>query len=137
MAKMGRPTKLTDELLLEARQYLDSTTSIGVQFLLPTIEGLALKLDVHKDTLYQWEEENQDFSDVLRELRNAQAEKLMQNSLQNRYNPTIAKLLLSKHGYIEQKQTDITTKGEALNALSEEERSKRSEAIDQYLEHEE
>lgn len=109
---MGRPTKLTDELIDHAWEYLESCSSMGTHQLLPTIEGLALTLHCNKDTMYEWEKQNEHFSDVLRELRDTQANKLMQNSLMNRYNPTISKLMLSKHGYIEQK--DITSDGKAL-----------------------
>jgi len=114
MARTGRPTVLTDELIESALSYLDETCNVGIQYLLPTIEGLALHLHINRDTLYAWEKESQDFSDILEELRQAQANKLMQNSLQNRYNPTISKLLLSKHGYIEKREDDITSGGEKL-----------------------
>lgn len=114
MARTGRPTKLTEELVGQAWEYLESCSSMGTHQLLPTIEGLALTLHISKETMYQWEKENDDFSDVLRELRDTQANKLMQNSLMNRYNSTISKLMLSKHGYIEQRQDDITSGGEKL-----------------------
>lgn len=111
----GRPTKLTDELIEQARQHV-LTFDISVGTLLPTIEGLALDLHISRETLYQWEKENTEFSDILEEMRQLQATKLIQNSIVNRYNPTIAKMILSgKHGYVEQTATDITTKGEAIS----------------------
>ncbi len=118
---MGRPTKLTPELIEQAEEYLDETSNISVGALLPTIEGLALLLNIRRDTLYEWEKENADFSDILERLRAAQAQKIMQNSMLNRYNPTISKLMLSKHGYIEKREEDITSGGEKLGvALSDE-----------------
>lgn len=114
MARTGRPTILNDELIASADEYLLTCNSIGVHQLLPTIEGLALHLHCHRDSLYRWAEENTDFYDILEELKQLQAQKLMQNGLQNRYNPTITKLMLSKHGYIEQRQDDITSGGEKL-----------------------
>jgi hypothetical protein len=131
----GRPTKLTQELIDEAQKYLEETQNMGVQALLPTIEGLALKLHINRDTIYDWEkvpahkttdegnalEFNQDanlrqsFSDIVNDIRAAQAEKLIQNSLAGRYNPTIAKLILSgKHNYVEKQETDLTTNGKDL-----------------------
>ena len=108
----GRPSKLTPEMFEEANVYLDETCSMSVNTLLPTIEGLALCLHIHRDSLYKWAEENKDFSDILERLRQSQAQKILQNSMLNRYNSTISKLMLSKHGYIEQK--DVTTNGKDL-----------------------
>lgn len=121
----GRPTKLTQELVEQARKHVDSF-DVSVNTLLPTVEGLALELCVHKDSLYEWAkpcvEDHQheetcglrlEFSDMLGDLKNKQAQKLVQNSLLNRYNPTIAKLLLSsKHGYVEKSEVDNTHHGE-------------------------
>ena len=102
----GRPTKLTDELIEQARQHV-LTFDISVGTLLPTIEGLALDLHISRETLYQWEKENTEFSDILEEMRQLQATKLIQNSIVNRYNPTIAKMILSgKHGYVEKTEVE-------------------------------
>lgn len=103
----GRPTKLTPAIVKEAEAYLADTTNMSAIALLPTIEGLALRLHIHRDTLYEWEKEDKRFSDILEELRQSQAEKLLQNSLANRYNSTIAKMILSgKHGYIEKQAVE-------------------------------
>lgn len=110
----GRPTKLTDDVLRSAREYLEENGSFASQ-LIVTIEGLSLHLHISKETLYRWETEDEDFRDVLGELRQLQANRLIQYGLNNKYNPTITKLLLSKHGYIEKKEQDITTKGESIN----------------------
>jgi DNA-binding transcriptional regulator YiaG len=104
----GRPKKLTPELIEQARQHLLSfDVSIGT--LLPTIEGLAIELKISRDTVYEWEKENEEFSDIVKELRSQQAQKLIQNALAGRYNASIAKLILSgKHGYVEQTELKAT-----------------------------
>ncbi len=71
---------------------------------LPSIEGLALYLHVHKDTLYEWEKIHPEFSDVLGDIRAKQADRLISNGLSGDYNPTIAKLLLTKHGYSDKQE---------------------------------
>lgn len=109
----GRPTKLTPELIGIAINYLADTSVMGVHALLPTIEGLALRLDISRDTLYSWERENREFSYIISQLRQAQAEKIIQNAMIGRYNPNISKLLLSKHGYIE--QSDVTSGGQPIS----------------------
>lgn len=109
----GRPTKLTPELVDKAHEYLAETSVMGVHALLPTIEGLALLLKINRETLRMWEQENEEFSGILGELRQAQAQKIIQNVLIGRYNPLISKLLLSKHGYIE--QSDVTSGGQPIS----------------------
>lgn len=108
--KTGRPTKLTPELIKQAREFLEER--IADRKLLPTIEGLALHLKISRETIYVWAEEPGEFSDIVSDLKNAQAEKLMQNSLNNQYNATIAKLILSgKHGYVEKSEVDQNVSG--------------------------
>lgn len=103
----GRPTKLTPEVIAKAWDYLNRTANISKGELLPTIEGLALATGVHRDTLQEWEKDvNNEFSVIVKQLRQAQAEKLIQNALVGNYNPMIAKLLLSKHGYVEKQEID-------------------------------
>lgn len=123
----GRPTKLTPELVEQARAYLDEH-DISIGTLLPTIEGLAYRLHIHRDTLYAWEktpatqdEKNgrssdptpdemaqlyKSFSDILEDMRQLQANKLIQNGILGRYNPVISKMMLSKYGYVEKTAVD-------------------------------
>lgn len=109
----GRPTKLTPELVKRAEEYLAETSVMGIQALLPTIEGLAIALDISTETLYDWERKENEFSDIVKDVRKNQAQKIIQNVMVGRYNPMISKLLLSKHGYVE--QTDITSGGEKIS----------------------
>lgn len=103
----GRPTKLDADLIEKAREYVERTSEFSYQ-MLPTIEGLSLAMLVDRTTIYQWEKDDadEDFSNIVRQLRSAQAEKLIQMSLNGRYNPMISKLMLSKHGYVEKSETD-------------------------------
>jgi len=111
---MGRNKLLNDEIRKEAEKYLRDTENMSANTLLPTIDGLALYIKIHRDTVYQWEKEDPDWADFLDELRATQAEKLIQNGLMGRYNAPMSKMLLSKHGYVEQSSVDHTTKGKQL-----------------------
>ena len=84
---------------------------------LPTIEGLAVHLCVHRSTLYEWSDPksphfHEEFSDIFEQLKAAQASQLIQNGLIGTYNSTMAKLMLTKHGYIDKQ--DLTTNGKEL-----------------------
>jgi hypothetical protein len=88
---------------------------------LPTIEGLAVHLGVARATLYDWADPKSDrfhaeFSHIFEQLKAAQASQLIQNGLVNNYNPTITKLMLTKHGYNDKAQVDHTSDGKPIAA---------------------
>lgn len=110
----GRPTDYSPKILKQTREYIaecvdtwqmvqkrrrDWVNIYNVK--LPSIEGLAYYLNVSRDTIYQWATVHTEFSDILEQLRALQAEKLINGGLGGSYNSTIAKVLLTKHGYRE------------------------------------
>lgn len=121
--KVGRPTKYTPEIIEATKQYIencsdtpaDKLSDLPMQVNLPTIEGLAYEIKVNKDTINEWRKEHEDFSVLIGELLAKQAKALVNNGLAGTYNPTIAKVLLTKHGYREGIDTDLTTNGKELS----------------------
>jgi len=125
MADKGRPIEYSAEVNKKAKKYLqdcideeyDYNKTVGsasnsyekrVRVNLPSIEGLAVYLQVARSTIYLWEKDYQEFSDTLEEIRAKQAKVVMEKGLSGDYNPTIAKLILSNnHGYKE--RSDNTT----------------------------
>lgn len=122
----GRPTILTEELIENTKRYIESCVSgyvsnkktfidsngqekekidVVYEVNLPTIEGLAYELGINKDTIYNWRKGDSEneviFSDLIEDLLHKQAKSLVNNGLSGAYNPTIAKVLLTKHGYRE------------------------------------
>lgn len=128
--KKGRPTIYSDGLLAQARKYL--TDFKKQDEVIPTIEGLALYLDVRRSTIYDWQkqEEKKEFSYILEELMETQAKILANKGLTGVFNAPITKMMLSKHGYVEKTETDITTKGEKITT---ENQAQANEAIAKYL----
>lgn len=118
MKKEGRPTKLNEQVLKDTQSYIDSCVDDrkNNEVNLPTIEGLAYELRVNKTTIYEWrkglEEIHIKFSNLIEDLLQKQARQLVNCGLSGTYNPTIAKVLLTKHGYRE--GTDITTDGKEI-----------------------
>lgn len=133
---MARPTKLNEELLEKARAYIYSTGEEKAKFtdddsIIPTLEGFASYLSLSRDTVYAWceppakptegdpdawgerAELHKQFSYIVNEIKNQQARMLINGSLGNKYNATIAKLILSgKHGYVEKSEIDQKLSGE-------------------------
>jgi hypothetical protein len=109
---MARPTKYNKDILKQAEDYLENYEEY--EHPLPTIEGLASVLGTHKDTIYDWEsqEDKTEFSDVVKRIRNAKSIALQHGGLTNKFNAKISGLLLGHEGYRDSK--DITTKGKEL-----------------------
>lgn len=112
----GRPTAYKEEEVRQKlNEYLESCTDkeypildkegnivdFKVRANIPTIEGFALFLGVNKTTIYEWESNQPSFSNDIGRLRQEQANRLVNKGLSGEYNPTIAKVLLTKHGYRE------------------------------------
>ena len=67
---------------------------------LPSIAGLAIELKVNRTKLYSWANDEQTgFADILANTKSLQERFLVNNGLSGDFNPTIAKLVLGKHGY--------------------------------------
>jgi len=132
----GQPTKYFKEVLSDAEEYLDKCCDdevkikkkngknvmvIGIN--LPSIAGLALHLNVNRDTLYEWSKKHKKFSDTLKKILLTQEQRLLNGGLSGRYNPTIAKLGLStNHGYVEKTKDASGEKSisEILDEMDEE-----------------
>lgn len=101
----GRPTKYTPELIKAAWAYLDNYEAAGD--VVPSVVGLALDIGISEETAYTWakEEGKEEFSDILTRVKNSQQRFLLSGSLTGGYNPVIAKMMLSKHGWVEESKT--------------------------------
>lgn len=117
----GRPTLYNEQTCIKAQEYLDScideeyvriksegdkSTSFDnlVKVKLPTREGLALCLGITTETTYDWANKYPEFSYIISKLNQIRADKLQNSGLGGTYNPTIAKLLLAKHGYVDRQE---------------------------------
>jgi hypothetical protein len=103
----GRPTKYNDEILSKAKDYVDGGY-IECGDVIPQMAGLAIELSISRETIYDWcdDPEKQEFSDIVGRCLRAQERKLLNGSLKGEMNPTIAKLILTKHGYSERVQQE-------------------------------
>ncbi len=116
---MARPTIFSAEILIQTQSYIDSCVDDLKEKVvkIPTLEGLAVYLHINKDTVQEWRKVHDEFSVLISELLHIQGDRLLNNGLAGTYNSTIAKVLLSKHGYREATDSDITSGGEKLQGV--------------------
>ena len=127
----GRPTKYSAAIIKKTYEYLNlsrdefynyqkgfgatDTYERRVMANIPTLEGLALHLNVHRDTVHLWSTRYPSFSDALDILMAVQRERLIMRGLSGDYNPMITKLILSaNHGMKE--RVDNTTDDKPIEA---------------------
>lgn len=94
---MSRPPIYGGEILKQATDYVE-------EIAVPTAAGLAVHLGVARQTIYQWRDDHKEFSDILGRLLAKQEANLISGGLAGDYNPTIAKLILTKHGYSDRQE---------------------------------
>jgi hypothetical protein len=110
----GRNSLYTPELVKKARKYLTGYTSAGD--LVPSIAGLACVLGITRETCYAWarDETKAEFSDILNELMQRQERGLLNGGLGGEFNSSISKMMLTKHGYSDKVETDVTSSDGSL-----------------------
>ena len=110
---VGRPSKYTPELLEECRRYLKDYNT------LPSIAGLAIRLDVARETLQAWanDEDKPEFSHIYAKLMAMQEDELIRNGLMGHFNASITKMILTKHGYSD--KVDATSSDGTMTPASQ------------------
>src|SRR5210317_1091743 len=102
----GRPTNYTPEVQEQAEHYLEHWEEFD--HAIPSVVGLCGVVNRSRSTLYKWaEDEKHPFSDILRKINEVQEETLLSRGLTGQYNATIAKLVMGKHGYKDQVNSDV------------------------------
>jgi hypothetical protein len=107
----GRPTKYHDGIIALAEEYLRSCSRENTT--LPTVEGLALHLEVDDDTINEWAKEHEEFSATIKKLKAKQKAQLMDDGLYGgkEVNSTMAIFLLKvNHGMVETTRQEHTGK---------------------------
>lgn len=114
------------------RTLYSGTSRLDVQ--LPSIAGLAVFLHVSRESIRTWaigeSDLEQQFSGIVDEILAEQENRLVSKGISGEYNPTIAKLLMTKHGYSD--KTDITSGDQPIQA-SKEAQLIAATALDRFL----
>jgi len=108
---MARPTDYNQELIEKAQEYIVDCPDV-----VHSVVGLCLYVGIAKSTCHRWVEEgNTEFKDIVDTVSALQEQKLVSNGLTNDFNSSITKLMLTKHGYTDKVETDVTSGGKQLN----------------------
>ena len=102
---MSRPVEYSKEVVEQARDYISNYEMYGDA--IPSVVGLCKAITRARSTIYKWaEEENNEFSDMLRQINDLQHHVVINKGITGEFNSTIAKLVLSKHGYSDSQKVD-------------------------------
>lgn len=118
MIKLGRPSKYDPSILKQIEEYF--TEAIPQNMRIPTIEGICLKVGIHKDTIYAWAKIHPDISDALELCKSKQKEYLTEIGIfgGKEINSNIVSLFLkANHDMVEKTATDITSGGEKIGVV--------------------
>lgn len=110
---VGRPSELTSEVIEKAWAYLKGGYK-NQGNAVPSVAGLAFGLGKSREAMYEWARQNDEFSDILECIATTQEMLLIDGALTGDFNAPFTKLLMTKHGYSDKMETDVTSKGEAV-----------------------
>ncbi|MDH2304992.1 DNA-packaging protein [Providencia rettgeri] len=103
--QVGCPSKLTDDLIAKAKEYLyGGYESLGD--VVPSVAGLACYLEISRKSAYNYSEQSEEFLHIVEGILSLQENKLINGGLKGDFNASIAKLMLAKHGYSEKQEVD-------------------------------
>ena len=108
MAKAGRPTDYSPELVAKASEYLDKYEEQGD--MIPSVVGLCKYIGRSRACIYRWaeQEDKKEFSDILDDINETQSRVLINKGLSGDFNSNITKLVLGKHGYHDKQDSTLS-----------------------------
>jgi len=121
----GRPTKYIPAVIFpKTKEYIESCGR--EQTSLPTIEGLALALDVNTDTLREWAKRYPEFSATIKKILAKQKQQLMDDGLYGgkEVNAAMAIFLLKVNHHMVEPPTSLTQVNVNLADLIKDQKNK-------------
>lgn len=111
---MSRPTKYGQDVLDKAYEYLDNFKKHGV---VPSTARLARILNVARSQLYVWRDEYPEFQDILEAIQAEQEALLIDSGLTGEFVSPITKLLMTKHGYSDRIEQDMSSSDGSMSPI--------------------
>ena len=108
ISRFGRPTDLNEETIKRAWVYLcDGFKDAGE--VVPTVAGLACFLGKSRRVMYDWGNRSSEFMHILDGIAVTQENILVNNGLTGAFNAPVTKMMLTKHGYSDKIEQDVTS----------------------------
>lgn len=110
----GRPTKYDAEVISLSNDYAENYKDYGDA--VPSVVGLCAHINRSKSVVYEWikDKDKTEFLDIYSKIQEGQERGLINGGLAGGFAPAVTKMLLTKHGYSDKTETDITSGGEKL-----------------------
>jgi len=110
----GRPTIWSEEVEAKAWEYIQGGWQSQGDAV-PMVVGLCLYIDRSQTVIYEWaKHEDKQFQDIVKAIGESQQVELFNKSLKGEYNASMAKLMLTKHGYSDKVDSDVTSGGKPI-----------------------
>lgn len=111
----GRPSEYTQKIYDIALAYLDNFNTKH-NHRIPSVVGLCKILKQGSSTLYNWANSehhlyHEEFSYIMGMIKDYQHFELVDQGLGKKFDSSVARLILYKHGYSEKKETELSGKG--------------------------
>ncbi len=107
----GRPTTWTKEIQDKAWEYANGGWETQGDAV-PMVVGLCSYIGRSQTSIYKWaKDEDKQFADIVKDIGEKQQQELFNHSLRGDYNASMAKLMLTKHGYSDKVDSDVTSGG--------------------------
>ena len=99
----GRPTTYNEEVIAKAYDYIENCPDV-----FHSVVGLAIHMGRAKGLIYEWikDDDKAELNDIVKSVNELAERKLLNGSITNELNASIAKMLLSKYGHVEIKEID-------------------------------
>ena len=110
----GCPSKLDDELIAKAEEYIYDFRSNDD--IVPSVAGLACYLEISRSSVYNYKDKSNRFLDIVERVELLQEKMLINGGLKGDFNAAITKLMMAKRGYSDSQNIDHTTGGKEIKA---------------------
>jgi hypothetical protein len=105
----GRPSNYTPEIVEKAWAYANGGWR-EANDPVPSLAGLACDINLHRETLRLWaKDEKNEFFGILNKIAQEQERNLVRGGLGGVFNAAITKMMLTKHGYSDKVEQDLTS----------------------------
>jgi hypothetical protein len=107
------PYKYSEDIIIKTNEYISSCSMAQME--LPTVEGLALFLEVNDDTIVEWSKTYEEFGELYKKLMMTQKVQLINNGAYGGKEVNTAMFIfLLKNNHNMKDRTDVTTNDKEL-----------------------